>query len=81
LKKMKQIYLTLLCVTLILGCGSAMASVVSPAQEPNATSISPFPPPSPWDDKLAIGPFPPPSPWDEKLAIGPFPPPSPWDEK
>jgi hypothetical protein len=72
--------LSVLCATLILGCGAAMGAVIAPAQDSNGPSISPFPPPSPWDDNLAISPFPPPSPWDDNLAISPFPPPSPWDD-
>ena len=44
-----------------------------------AFAHSPFPPPDPWEAKVAHSPFPPPDPWEAKHS--PFPPPDPWETR
>jgi hypothetical protein len=57
------------------------------AHQSRHASLSPLPPPNPWDAaaaKLAISPLPPPNPWEDaaskRAAISPLPPPNPWDD-
>lgn len=45
---------------------AASAAVVPSGTDAKPLSISPIPPPNPWDEKLSISPIPPPNPWDEK---------------